>query len=43
MLLLECRINLRHLEDNLAGVIEGLTSVAVLLICTSLLDGVCWS
>ncbi len=48
MLLLECRINLQHLEDDLAGFVEGSTSVAVSLICTHLLDGVvgpeihCW-
>jgi hypothetical protein len=43
MLLLECRINLQHLDDDLAGVVEGSTSVAVLFIHTRLLDGVCWS
>jgi hypothetical protein len=43
MLLLECRIDLQHLEDDIAWVVEGLTSVAVSSICTPLLDGVCWS
>jgi hypothetical protein len=43
MLLLESRLDLQRLEDNLAGVVEGSTSVAVLLICTPLLDKVCWS
>jgi hypothetical protein len=40
MLLLECRIDLRRPEDNLAGVVEGSISVAVLLVRTPLLDGV---
>jgi hypothetical protein len=41
VLVLNWRIDLQCWEDDLAGVVEGLTCTAVSLIRTPLLDGVC--
>jgi hypothetical protein len=41
--MLDWRIDLQHQDDDLAGVLKASTCMAVSLMRTSLLDGVCWS
>jgi hypothetical protein len=43
MLMLDWRIDLRRQDDDVAGVVEASTCMAISLMCTPLLDGVCWS
>jgi hypothetical protein len=43
MMMLDRRIDLRHQDNDLAGVIRASTCMAVSLMHTPLLDGVCWS
>jgi hypothetical protein len=43
MLMLDWRIDLQHQDDDIAGVVEASTCLAISLMHTPLLDGVCWS